>query len=50
MGRFQRLSAEQLRPDLQDLFRITPAELDRFLTQVSGGELTDLCLGTVAAR
>ncbi|MFH9089702.1 class I SAM-dependent methyltransferase [Streptomyces sp. NPDC017673] len=49
MGRFWRLSAEQLRSDLQDSFHITPAELDSFLTQVSSGELTDLCLGTVAA-
>jgi len=49
MGRFWQLSAEQLAPDLQDTFGITPAELTQFHTRVRSEHPTDPGLATVAA-
>jgi hypothetical protein len=48
-GRFWRLSAEQLAPDLLAHFGITPAELAAFCDMVEHPDTAELCLATVAA-
>ncbi|TDV48742.1 class I SAM-dependent methyltransferase [Actinophytocola oryzae] len=49
MGRFWRLSAEQLAPDLRDHFGVTATELAEFVDLVESPTFDEPCLATVAA-